>query len=193
MDARTWDERYAATDQAWSSEPNAFVVSLTEGLVPGTAIDLGTGEGRNARWLAQQGWHVDRRGLLGGRDRPSTICARRRADRLAGCRPQHVRARPASTTWCCSPTCTYRRRSPGRCCVGPRHGSRRTGRLVVVSHAVRNATEGVGGPPDPAVLHDEALLRDIATGLTIEHSTRSSVDTAQGTAIDVVLRARRDG
>lgn len=58
MDARTWDERYAATEQAWSSEPNAFVVTMTQGLVPGTAIDLGTGEGRNARWLAKQGWNV---------------------------------------------------------------------------------------------------------------------------------------
>ena len=58
MDAKDWDERYAATDLVWSAEPNRFVAELISPLTPGTAVDIAAGEGRNAIWLAQQGWTV---------------------------------------------------------------------------------------------------------------------------------------
>ena len=56
MDAKEWDERYAASDLVWSAEPNRFVAELISPLTPGAAIDIAAGEGRNAIWLAQQGW-----------------------------------------------------------------------------------------------------------------------------------------
>ena len=58
MDAKDWDERYAATELVWSAEPNRFVAELVSPLTPGTAVDIAAGEGRNAIWLAQQGWTV---------------------------------------------------------------------------------------------------------------------------------------
>jgi SAM-dependent methyltransferase len=58
MDPAAWDERYAATDLVWSAGPNQFVEQELAGLAPGRALDLACGEGRNARWLAEQGWHV---------------------------------------------------------------------------------------------------------------------------------------
>ena len=58
MDAKSWDERYATSEYVWKFEPNQFVVAHLADLAPGTAIDLGAGEGRNAVWLAQQGWTV---------------------------------------------------------------------------------------------------------------------------------------
>src|SRR5688572_25175067 len=56
MDAREWDERYAASELVWSREPNQFVAAELADLPPGTAVDLGAGEGRNAIWLASRGW-----------------------------------------------------------------------------------------------------------------------------------------
>lgn len=38
--------------------PNPYLVAETSGLVPGTALDAGCGEGAEARWLAAQGWQV---------------------------------------------------------------------------------------------------------------------------------------
>ena len=58
MDATGWDERYAASDLVWSAGPNRTVADEVGGLTAGTALDLGAGEGRNALWLAEQGWAV---------------------------------------------------------------------------------------------------------------------------------------
>ncbi|MEV0321044.1 class I SAM-dependent methyltransferase [Streptomyces sp. NPDC050658] len=53
-----WDERYRERDRIWSGEPNASLVRETAGLAPGSALDLGCGEGGDAIWLARRGWRV---------------------------------------------------------------------------------------------------------------------------------------
>jgi SAM-dependent methyltransferase len=53
-----WDERYLEADQMWSGEPNGALVSVVRGLEPGTALDVGCGEGADAIWLTGLGWHV---------------------------------------------------------------------------------------------------------------------------------------
>ena len=53
-----WDERYRAKDALFSGNPNRQVVAETEGLTPGTALDVGCGEGGDAIWLAGRGWRV---------------------------------------------------------------------------------------------------------------------------------------
>ena len=58
MDQREWDELYASTELVWTAEANRFVVEELTGLAAGRALDLGTGEGRNAIWLAERGWQV---------------------------------------------------------------------------------------------------------------------------------------
>ena len=58
MDAEGWDRRYEGSDLLWTAEPNRFLVAEVAGLEPGRALDVGTGEGRNAVWLAEQGWRV---------------------------------------------------------------------------------------------------------------------------------------
>jgi SAM-dependent methyltransferase len=54
----SWDQRYAAGGAVFSRNPNRQVVVETEGLTPGTALDVGCGEGGDAVWLAGQGWQV---------------------------------------------------------------------------------------------------------------------------------------
>ncbi len=56
--AAFWNERYRDVDRLWPSKPNALLAELARGLTPGRAVDLGAGEGRNAIWLARNGWTV---------------------------------------------------------------------------------------------------------------------------------------
>ena len=42
----------------FASAPSVFMMESVKGLEPGTALDVGAGQGRNAVWLAQQGWDV---------------------------------------------------------------------------------------------------------------------------------------
>jgi len=53
-----WDQRYGDDEYAYGTEPNDFLVEATHHLPKGNILCIGEGEGRNAVWLAQQGWQV---------------------------------------------------------------------------------------------------------------------------------------
>lgn len=53
-----WDDLYSASDRIWSGNPNTVLVREAAELTPGTALDLGCGEGADAIWLATRGWRV---------------------------------------------------------------------------------------------------------------------------------------
>lgn len=58
FDATFWDDRYASADQIWSGNPNPQLVAEAAALTPTNALDIGSGEGADALWLAQRGWQV---------------------------------------------------------------------------------------------------------------------------------------
>lgn len=53
-----WNDRYAGQELIWSAGPNELFASQVSGLQPGKALDVACGEGRNAIWLAEEGWDV---------------------------------------------------------------------------------------------------------------------------------------
>ena len=54
-----WDEHYQRRNQPWSGNPNAFLVAAVAARRPGSALELGCGDGGDAIWLAGQGWRVE--------------------------------------------------------------------------------------------------------------------------------------
>lgn len=53
-----WEERYATANPLYGTEPLPFLKSYHSVLKKGKALDIAMGEGRNAVYLAQQGFQV---------------------------------------------------------------------------------------------------------------------------------------
>ncbi len=53
----TWNEIFR-NGTGFTKEPNRLLVDTVAGVKPGRALDLAMGQGRNALYLASQGWHV---------------------------------------------------------------------------------------------------------------------------------------
>lgn len=53
-----WDDRYSAEGWAFGTEPNDFLKQEAHRIPPGRVLCLGEGEGRNAVFLAEQGYEV---------------------------------------------------------------------------------------------------------------------------------------
>jgi SAM-dependent methyltransferase len=58
FDESFWDERYRQHGSVWSRNPNPSLMAEAASLRPGSALDVGSGEGADSIWLARQGWRV---------------------------------------------------------------------------------------------------------------------------------------
>jgi SAM-dependent methyltransferase len=58
FDQDAWEERYSSRTAIWSGRPNPQLVTEAADLTAGTALDVGSGEGADALWLAARGWQV---------------------------------------------------------------------------------------------------------------------------------------
>lgn len=209
MDAAAWDERYTAENLVWGSDPNRWVISELGALTPTTALDLGSGEGRNAVWLASEGWSVTAIDF-------SSVAAER-GKTLAAATAERT-GRELDITWrvedvslaevtqsaydavlvCYLQLPAYERRAAMRNAV---HALAPGGTLLVVAHDTTNLTEGYGGPQDPEVLYSAADVEEdlqdyLSSGsLVIERSGRVAreIETDDGTVIAWDLLVRMKG
>ena len=53
-----WDQRYAVGEYVYGTRPNDFLTSVVDRLPMGRVLCLAEGEGRNAVFLAEQGFEV---------------------------------------------------------------------------------------------------------------------------------------
>ena len=53
-----WDERYNSDEYAYGKEPNQFLADNYQSIPKGVVLSLAEGEGRNAVFLAKQGYSV---------------------------------------------------------------------------------------------------------------------------------------
>jgi SAM-dependent methyltransferase len=192
VEAADWDDQYQAIDRRWSAEPNVFVADRLGGNRSGTGLDLAAGEGRNALWLAEQGWDmtaVDFSETAIGRGQAISDEVRWVVADIRSWEPDDVydlvvvaylhllldEFEPLIqrvVTWL----------APG-------------GELFMVGHDRSNIEHGVGGPQVPAILWDIEEIVPWLGGLDIleaEIVEREVVhEDGSQMALDALIRARR--
>lgn len=192
-----WDRRYAEKELMWSAGPNATVRELVSGMRPGRALDLACGEGRNALWLAAQGWEVT------GVD--FSHVAVDRAARLAaerGLRARFVRADlsdwmpPAGAAdlvllaYLQVPEAVR-----GAVLKAAAAAVAPGGRLLWVAHDIENLQRGHGGPRDPDLLSTPEGVVVHLSGFEVTRAERIErpveTDGGRATAVDTLVLAVR--
>ncbi len=197
MDSSEWDSRYAERELLWTAEPNQFVAAEVAGEDPGAALDVACGEGRNAVWLAEQGWRVTAVDF--------SAVALDKARALAA-------GRNVTVDWVLADVVEYRPRPasfdlvvvaylhvppPERAAVlGAAAAALAPGGLaLVIGHDLENLEHGIGGPQDPDILLTPTAVVADLKGLKIEKAEKAlrevDKDGVVGIAIDTLVRARR--
>ncbi len=199
MTSEQWDERYSQRELVWTAEANRFLVAEVENLAPARALDIACGEGRNAVWLAAQGWDVT------GIDFSPVGIGKARL--LAQEASVEVTWEVADSTMWHPPAgefdlviMFYLHLGPDRLAMVLGHAKDALapgGTLLIVGHALRNLTDGYGGPPTAEGLYGPDDLVAALDGLTIERAEEVlrpvQADGGAHTAIDALVRARRPG
>lgn len=192
MDSQQWDLMYSEKELVWSAKPNMFLPPIVATLPVGSALDLASGEGRNAIWLANEGWDVTAVDF--------SAVGIEKAKRVA---------EDTEVNWVVADVTTYQ---PGRTfdlvmivyvhiddagmealfsyavdAVTP------GGTFIGVGHALRNLTEGVGGPPVPEIHWTEERMSPLVAGLDIVSvgEVLRPVAGSEVEAIDLLVHATK--
>lgn len=192
MDAEAWDERYRAADRLWSATPNIFVADRLADREPGVGLDLASGEGRNAIWLAEKGWDmtaVDFSSVALDRGRAISDQVEFIEADVLSWEPDRkfdlvliaylqIEAEPLSDL-------IFRARD----------WLEEGGELFLVGHDISNLDEGVGGPQAAELLWDLDLMLEwlgdlrLVEGGVVERPVEVDGDVRH--ALDTLIRAQR--
>lgn len=177
-----WDERYNQQKYYYGTEPNAFLVSVSEKLPPGRILCLAEGEGRNAVFLASLGYQVT---AVDG-----SAVGLRKAVQLAA---DHQ----VSITTVCTDLAEFRI-EPGQwggivscyCHLPPAirtplhkkvvQGLKPGGLLVLEGFSKEQLTYGTGGPPSLELLFSLVELQNELVGLEFIHAVTQERNVREG-------------
>jgi SAM-dependent methyltransferase len=208
MDASEWDIRYRLARESrearlWSATPPQILRDTVASWPPGTALDLATGDGRTAIWLAREGWSVTAVDFS--------------AEAIDQART-HAADAAVDVTWVVADATTWSpderfdlvtviylhlseevlRRTLARAAEWVAPG----GHLLLLGHDRTNVGTGAPGPTNPDVLYTPDLLRSAASALRIVRCETVRRDLATdpeaagdgpGYALDTVLVATAVG
>ena len=197
MERADWDERHRTEDRLSTREPNRFVVGAVGRLEPGTVLVLAAGQGRNAVWLAEQGWRVTAVDYSGVALEKAAGFAADHGVELALDRADLFEWEP-SAEYDLVTLVYFQVPMPDRHDVWRKAAAAVApgGHLLLVGHDSRNLEEGYGGPSHGEVLYTASeASRVLGESLEVVRSETvvRPVEVEDGTryAIDNLVMARR--
>jgi SAM-dependent methyltransferase len=190
-----WNRRYSDAELLWTATPSRFLVSETQNLQPGLALDLACGEGRNAIWLAERGWSVVGVDFADvGLDTARRLAAQRGVEvefvlaDLLSYEPPRQRYDLVCVLYLHLPAAD-RRQVLGSAAAAVAPG----GTFLLVGHHLENLEHGYGGPSDARVLFTADEVAGELPELDVARAERvlRPVEGAERPAIDALVRAHR--
>ena len=192
-----WNEKFGGNEYAYGTEPNDFLKQVAQPLPRGLALSVAEGEGRNAVWLAEQGFEVSsieqsERGVA-----KTLRLALKRGVIVHAERGELETFHIQPNTWdlivsiyAHTPS-ELRRRLHRQIVAGLRPG----GRFVLEAYTPAQIPNETGGPKDPDLMPTADILRKELAGLafdTIREVERDVVEgslhTGKAHAVQVVAR-----
>ncbi|WP_019612182.1 cyclopropane-fatty-acyl-phospholipid synthase family protein [Thioalkalivibrio sp. AKL7] len=177
-----WDERYAEDDYVYGTEPNDFLRAAVANVPRGRALCLAEGEGRNAVFLAQQGFDV--------LAVDSSAVGLQKAQRLAEDRGVQIETLVADladyaiepdswdlivSIFCHLPP-DVRRRLHAEVVAGLRPG----GVFILEAYTPAQLEWGTGGPPTAELMMTREVLTEELEGLEFEEAVERERDVIEG-------------
>ncbi|WP_018175775.1 MULTISPECIES: cyclopropane-fatty-acyl-phospholipid synthase family protein [unclassified Thioalkalivibrio] len=177
-----WDERYAEDDYVYGTEPNDFLRAAVANVPRGRALCLAEGEGRNAVFLAQQGFDV--------LAVDSSAVGLQKAQRLAEDRGVQIETLVADladyaidpdswdlivSIFCHLPP-DVRRRLHAEVVAGLRPG----GVFILEAYTPAQLEWGTGGPPTAELMMTREALTEELDGLEFEEAVERERDVIEG-------------
>ncbi|MFD1721310.1 class I SAM-dependent methyltransferase [Amnibacterium endophyticum] len=186
-----WEGRYRAAAETgaslWGAEPNGWIAEQAADLAPGHAVDLGAGEGRNARWLVRRGWTVE------AVDFSAAAVEGMRADGLDAVVADVTTwtgDRPADLAVLCY--LQLQAEALAQAIGAAARGLRPGGVLLGIWHDREDVARGEAGAMDPRIrtTPEETAEAARTAGLEVELSGRRDRAVDAGLACDCLLVAR---
>ncbi len=182
MSTPTWDDRYRSDDYVYGTAPNDFLRSRVDDLKPGRILCLAEGEGRNAVFLAEQGFDVT------AVDQSAVGLAK--AMRLATQRDVEIdsavadladfRIEPDSWDGIVSIFAHMPAQTRQQLHRSVVNGLRPGGVFLLEAYRPEQLQYGTGGPPTAEMMMTLAELRNELTGLVIQHAEETVRDVREG-------------
>lgn len=199
---RRWNERYAARALVWSAGPNQRLEREVRGMTPKRALDAACGEGRNALWLAEQGWTVTGVDFSEVAIDKARQIARKRDLAVDWQVVDLASESPTGGPWDLVCVLYLHTDAPERARWLPRlvDAVAPGGTFLYIGHDPSNIEHGVGGPENPEYLPDAAAIGAALPGFRIESASvlerPVSADPGHGgepggVALDTLVRAVR--
>jgi SAM-dependent methyltransferase len=177
-----WNEKFGTDDYAYGTEPNDFLRETLEAMPKGTALSLAEGEGRNAVWMAQQGYDVSsveqsERGVA-----KTLRLALQRGVTVNAVRGDLDDFHVVPNSWdlivsiyAHTPS-ALRRRLHAEVVAGLKPG----GHFLIEAYTPAQIPNSTGGPKDPDLMPTAAILEEELAGLVFEILREVERDVVEG-------------
>jgi 2-polyprenyl-3-methyl-5-hydroxy-6-metoxy-1,4-benzoquinol methylase len=188
-----WNERYRERGALWGAEPNQFVEQRLSGLEPRRVLDMGSGQGRNAIWLAHQGHEVTAVDVSDVAAEQGREIATKVGVAVAFVTADLQEWEPDPGAFDLVLLAYMQAPAPLRQALHAKAARALApgGTVFIIAHHRDNLEHGIGGPPVLEVLFDEKSVADDFRGFEVVENSRIvrrvDRDDIVGDAIDLLF------